>query len=124
MRLVELKALASEMITSDDHVESPNERFVEISDDIKQARRRFSETEARIVQAQEHTSTEQDVADALRKLDPVWDELFPSEQHRILRALVEGVVVMTDGLDIRLRADGIHSVVTELKDSEERVCMV
>lgn len=124
MRLVELKALASEMITSDDGVETPNERFVEISDDINQARRQLLETEARIVQAQEHTFTEQDVADALRKLDPVWDELFPSEQHRILRALVEGVVVMTDGLDIRLRADGIHSVVTELKDSEERVCKV
>lgn len=124
MRLVELKALASEMIASDAGGETPSERFVEIGDDINQARRRLSETEARVAQAREHSFTEQDIAGALRKLDPVWDELFPSEQHRILRALVEGVVVMTDGLDIRLRADGIHSVVTELKDSEERVCKV
>lgn len=124
MRLVELKALASEMIASDAGGDTPAERFVEINDDISHARRQISVTEARIAQAQEHSFTEQDVADALRKLDPVWDELFPSEQHRIIRSLVESVVVMTDGLDIRLRADGIHSVVTELKDSEERTCTV
>ena len=38
--------------------------------------------------------------------------------------LFESVVVMADGLDIRLRAGGIHSMVTELKDSEERICRV
>jgi len=124
MRLVELKALASEMIGSDAGGETPAERFVEMNDDINQARRQLSEVESRIAQAQESSFTEQDVAGALRKLDPVWDELFPSEQHRILRALLESVVVMTDGVDIRLRADGIHSVVTELKDSEERTCIV
>jgi len=124
IRLAAFKAVASEMIASDAGGETPAERFVEINDDINQARRQILEVEARIAQAQECSFTEQDVAGALRKLDPVWDELFPSEQHRVLRALVEGVVVMADGLDIRLRADGIHSVVTELKDSEERVCAV
>ncbi len=73
---------------------------------------------------EEHALTEQDVAEALRKLGPVWDELFPSEQHRVFRALVESVIVTADGLDIRLKADGIHSVVAELRDTEKRTCAV
>ena len=44
--------------------------------------------------------------------------------NRMSLVLFESVVVMADGLDIRLRAGGIHSMVTELKDSEERICRV
>jgi hypothetical protein len=33
--------------------------------------------------------------------------------------LVEKVLVYEDGLDIRVRADGIHSLVTELKNRVE-----
>lgn len=58
---------------------------------------------------------EQEVADMLRKLDPVWDELFPAEQHRILQSLVQHVIVTRDGIDISLRADGLYSIAAELK---------
>ena len=40
------------------------------------------------------------MADALRKLDPVWDELFPSEQHRVFRSLVESVTVTSRTVSI------------------------
>jgi len=58
--------------------------------------------------------TEKEVSDELQKIGPVWDELFPSEQQRILRALVEQVVVSQNGVDISLRAEGLYSVTSEL----------
>lgn len=64
---------------------------------------------------QEVAVTEREVADLLYKLDPVWDELFPVEQQRIFKALVDAVTVTQDGIDITLRADGLYSVATELK---------
>lgn len=123
LRLVELRAQASEL-TSSDTGEMPSERFVELNDDIQNVRQQLSDTGAQILNAQTRSLTEQDVADALRKLDPIWDELFPSEQHRIFRSLVESVIITSEGVDIRLRADGIHSIVTELQGSEMEVCAV
>jgi site-specific DNA recombinase len=58
--------------------------------------------------------TEDDVREALQKLDPLWDELFPAEKARIVRLLVEEVVVNKDGLLIRLRLHGLNSLVAEL----------
>ena len=58
--------------------------------------------------------TEADVRDALERLDPLWDELFPAEQARIVQLLVERVDVSPDGLDIRLRTDGLTNLVADL----------
>ena len=45
----------------------------------------------------------------------LWAELFPAEQARILKLLVERVDVMVDGLEVRLRAEGLASLVAELR---------
>jgi DNA invertase Pin-like site-specific DNA recombinase len=57
---------------------------------------------------------EREVVGALGRLDEVWEELFPAEQTRILRVLVERIDVAPDGIDVRLRVGGIHSLVGEL----------
>ena len=57
---------------------------------------------------------ESDVREALERLDPLWDELFPAEQARIVQMLVERVDVAVDGLDIRLRVDGFRHLAAEL----------
>jgi DNA invertase Pin-like site-specific DNA recombinase len=58
--------------------------------------------------------TESDVREALHRLDPVWDELFPAEQARVIQLLVERVDVSPDGVDIRLRAEGLSNLTAEL----------
>ena len=45
----------------------------------------------------------------------LWAELFPAEQARIVKLLVERVDVMVDGLEVRLRAEGLASLVAELR---------
>jgi hypothetical protein len=50
----------------------------------------------------------------LLQLDPLWDELFPAEQARIVQLLVERVDVRTDGLDLRLRIDGLTGLAREM----------
>jgi hypothetical protein len=52
---------------------------------------------------------------ALHELDPVWDELFPAEQARIVQLLVERVDVAPDGLAIQLRTEGLTPLVAELQ---------
>ncbi len=38
-----------------------------------------------------NTVTERDVIDALERLDPIWEELFPAEQARIVLQIVRGI---------------------------------
>jgi DNA invertase Pin-like site-specific DNA recombinase len=52
--------------------------------------------------------------DALHQLEPLWDELFPAEQARIIGLLVERVTVSSTGADIRLRVEGLASLVRDL----------
>jgi hypothetical protein len=58
--------------------------------------------------------TEHETREALGRLDPLWDELFPAEQARIVRALVERVEVGPAGADIRLRVEGLAGLVRDL----------
>ena len=58
--------------------------------------------------------TERDMTDALHHLNPLWDELFPAEQARVVRALVERVTVSSAGADIRLRVEGLAGLVREM----------
>jgi hypothetical protein len=52
------------------------------------------------VRAEAPELTEHEVREALSRLEPLWDELFPAEQARIMRALVERVVVRPARADI------------------------
>jgi hypothetical protein len=58
---------------------------------------------------------EREVVEALQRLGPLWDQLFPREQARVLQLLVARVVVRVDGLEISLRVEGIGSLVEELR---------
>jgi site-specific DNA recombinase len=61
---------------------------------------------------------EGDIIEALGALEPVWDELYPAEQARIMRLLVERVEVALDGISVTLHAAGIRSLVAELAVQE------
>ncbi|MDI3469790.1 MAG: recombinase family protein [Pseudolabrys sp.] len=58
--------------------------------------------------------SENDVRIALERLDPLWDELFPAEQARIVQLLVERVDISAEGADIRLRTQGLTNLVADL----------
>jgi hypothetical protein len=59
------------------------------------------------------------VIEALGALEPIWDELYPAEQARILRLLIERIDVAPDGISITLHAAGIRSLVAELAGEQE-----
>jgi DNA invertase Pin-like site-specific DNA recombinase len=55
--------------------------------------------------------------EALLQLDPLWDELFPAEQARIVQLLVARVDVASDGVSLQLRAGGLAGLVREVTGS-------
>ncbi len=63
-------------------------------------------------------ATEAEAREALTRLDPLWDELFPAEQARIVGLLVERIDIGLDGMSVRLRVDGLSSLAHELRAKE------
>ena len=57
---------------------------------------------------------EEEAKEALAALDPLWTELFPAEQGRIIQLLVERVEIGTDGLKLRFRDKGLAQMVAEV----------
>jgi DNA invertase Pin-like site-specific DNA recombinase len=65
--------------------------------------------------------TERDVTVLLADFATVWSELFPPEQARIVQLLVERVDVQEDAIEVRIRAEGLASLIGELRQQGERM---
>jgi len=63
---------------------------------------------------QDGAITEANAREALTRLDPLWDELFPAEQARIVALLVERVDIGIEGMNVRLRMDGLAALAREI----------
>jgi site-specific DNA recombinase len=63
---------------------------------------------------------EREVTVLLADFGTVWNELFPAEQARIVQLLVERVDVQQDALEVQIRAEGLASLVGELRQDGER----
>ncbi len=57
---------------------------------------------------------------ALQQFDPLWDELFPAEQARIIALAVERVDLGPDAIDVRMRIDGLAELAQELLSNAEK----
>jgi hypothetical protein len=67
--------------------------------------------------------TEAEVREALGRLDPLWDELFPGEQERIVRLLVERVTVTDAGAEIRLNLEGLAGLARDMAAQQAQEAM-
>lgn len=65
-------------------------------------------------------SDERAALDALRRFDELWPTLFPAEQARLVRLLVDRVTVTAEGLAVDLRADGIGAIVHDMLAPEPK----
>ena len=74
---------------------------------------------------------EAQVVVAMHRIGAVWEQLFPSEQQRLTRLLIERVQMHEQGIDILWREDGwiglgpdvmAHPLVHENRDASEESC--
>lgn len=113
-RLVELKRAIGRLARSDGNDGAVAAELAELNEEYSQTQNRLEEVGRAMDALGAGRATEEDVRQALQKLDPLWDELFPAEKERIVKLLVQEVVVGKDDLLIRLRLHGLNSLVAEL----------
>ena len=98
-----------------------------VREELARLERKRAELEEKLrsVEWQLDSSTRVEIpADAmtaeLARLDGIWDDLFPAEQERIVRLLIEEVVVHVDHLEVAVRPDGLRTIVGELTGKEKK----
>jgi hypothetical protein len=64
--------------------------------------------------------SENAIRDALLEFQPIWNELFPAEQARIVELLVERIDLRPDRIDLHLRIEGLTSICSELGVGDSR----
>jgi site-specific DNA recombinase len=78
------------------------------------------EIASRVIEAQRRDGGPIDdrvIVAALQRFNDLWDALYPAEQARIVRLLVDRVTVGPSGMAVDLRNNGIAMLVRELGDS-------
>ena len=114
LALLQLRTRISDLVVSDRSDEDARNEIRRLGNDVAEAQTRLEMIASELQALEQHQITEEEVCQSLRALDPVWNELYPAEQRRVVQLLVEDVIVSTEGLDVRIRAGGLHSLVTEL----------
>lgn len=83
--------------------------------DTQAAERQLRMIEAELAFYRGKPSGVAEVLHELTILDDLWDELFPPEQERIIRLLVEQVLVYTDRIEVTLRGEGLQTINSEMQ---------
>ncbi|MDD3182642.1 MAG: recombinase family protein, partial [Alphaproteobacteria bacterium] len=65
--------------------------------------------------------TENNVRQSLKDIAPVWNQLFPAEQSRLINLLIEKIDVGTKGVSIKFRTVGIENLVRDFTSYQERL---
>ncbi len=60
-----------------------------------------------------------DIREACNHFNALWDQLFPVEQNRIVRLLIERIEVSPDGINITYMANGLVQICREMKLYQE-----
>ena len=114
-RLAELRRAIGRLARSDGSDGALASELRGLNEELAEVQSRLAETRQAEHALTHDGPSENEVSKALRQFVPLWDELFPAEKQRIVRLLVAEVVVGTDALLIRLRLNGLNSLVGELQ---------
>ena len=114
-RLAELRRAIGRLAWSDDGNDA-------LADELRKLNEESAEVQSSLTDAARAMETlaagppaEDEVRESLQKLDPLWDELFPAEKERIVKLLIDEVILKSDGLVIRIRLNGLNSLAAELQ---------
>jgi site-specific DNA recombinase len=86
----------------------------QMGDEITDAEERLDTVTTELEALSSMKITEREVMSAFQRIDPIWESLFPAEQERVIRLLVQAVLVGSDGLELHLKADGLAEFATEI----------
>ena len=66
--------------------------------------------------------TENTVRESISGISTFWSELWTGEQHRLLKLMVEKVVVQQDEIEMRVRTNNLHLLLADFTNTQANKC--
>jgi site-specific DNA recombinase len=122
-RAVELKNELDTLRSADERLQNSTTKSVHLIADelatieskIERLSRELASIEVERDFYEGHSLSEKDLSNELQRLTGLWDELFPGERNRIIRLLLDEVVLTEHGVDIALLVDHVEGLSLEMK---------
>jgi site-specific DNA recombinase len=105
----------------DEIIGFPEGEFPEKTTRIEKAAnltREFGEVKYELERHAKDTITEEDVLNVFSHIESLWEMLFPAEQYRLMRLMIECVIIREDVINIILKTDEMPSLISELAGME------
>ncbi len=118
-----LRASATRLLQTGAESDQPiafiQDELSQLDEETQATERQLHMIEAELNFHRDKPSGVSEVLSELTVLDNLWDQLFPPEQERIIRLLIEKIMVYTDRIEVILRGEGLSTVTSELQPDEE-----
>ena len=76
--------------------------------------REFEEVNKQLSQHDANVLKEEDVSNVFSDIESLWEMLFPAERYRLMRLMVDNIVIREDMINIILKTDEMPSLIAEL----------
>ena len=113
-QLVELEKIKAKLRASSGRADIAAEELVPLRDQFRKVENERAAVEAELKEITRNLSGES-VAEVLKSLETLWEELFPAERYRLAHLLIGKITLFTDKMIIDVKTDGLKSLFRELQ---------
>ena len=112
--MVEVRKKAGMLASLENMSADQEKRLIELNDVAVALTQQIGEVSARCLAFEETDITESDISTAFQRVETLWDDLFPVEQNRLVRLLVEKVDIRETGIDMEIKTNGLAALISDL----------
>ena len=112
--MVEVRKKAGMLASLENISEDQEKRLIELNDVAVALTQQIGEVNARCLAFEETDVTKSDISTAFQCVETLWEDLFPAEQNRLVRLLVEKIDIRETGIDMEIKTNGLAALISDL----------
>ena len=112
--MAEVRKKAGKLAALENMSPDKEKPLIELNDRAVALTQQIGEVTARCLAFEDTDITESDISTAFQRVETLWDDLFPAEQNRLVRLLVEKVEIRETGIDMEIKTNGLSALIGDL----------
>jgi len=112
-QLVALEKIKAKLRASSSQPDIAADELVQLREQFRKVENERAAVEAELKEIT-HSMSGESVAEVLKSLETLWEELFPAERYRLAHLLIDKIMLFTDKMIIEVKTDGLKSLFREL----------
>ena len=112
--MAEVRKKAGKLASLENGPPDKEKTLIELNGQAVALTQQIGEVNARCLAFEDTDIAESDISIAFQRVETLWDDLFPVEQNRLVRLLVEKVEIRETGIDMEIKTNGLAALISDL----------